>query len=384
LRSVSASKAYASATRAWNACPAPSMRSVSRPASRRLASPTATGTSSNNVTSGDRPPVASAFIRRTSSSGSPRPYPWYANVDNSYRSATTTSPAASAAASTSSTCTARAARARNSSARAGRSSPSRISRRISSPTGVPPGSRPRRCGTPCAANHSASSRTCVLLPDPSIPSNTTNTPRRSELAPLTPGIHGCGGVHGHAAAPVHVARPPHAPRRSLVVIQPQVRDLLFAHQVAQRVLQLHVLDEQVVLRVQVGRHHRALEVERQPLLDPAPPRAHGQVQDQRPVQHARRGEERVLAQEVHLDLHRVAEPTENVQVVRAFLVVPTRRVVVDPHLVVHVPVQLRVEIRLEHVLQHAQLRLFLRLERVRVIQHRTIAVAEDVRAEPAV
>ena len=37
--------------------------------------------------------------------------------------------------------------------------------------------------------------------------------------------------------------------------------------IAQRVLQLHQLNEQVVLRIQPGRVHRALEVEREPLLD---------------------------------------------------------------------------------------------------------------------
>lgn len=38
-----------------------------------------------------------------------------------------------------------------------------------------------------------------------------------------------------------------------VVIQAQMGDLLLAHQVAQRVLELHLLDEQVVLRVELGK-----------------------------------------------------------------------------------------------------------------------------------
>ena len=59
-----------------------------------------------------------------------------------------------------------------------------------------------------------------------------------------------------------------SPRRRLVVVlAPEVRDELLALHVAQRVLQLHQLDEQVVLRIQTRRVHRALEVERQPLLD---------------------------------------------------------------------------------------------------------------------
>ena len=40
---------------------------------------------------------------------------------------------------------------------------------------------------------------------------------------------------------------------SVVVFPPEVRDELLAQHVAQRVLQLHQLDEQVVLRVQPGR-----------------------------------------------------------------------------------------------------------------------------------
>src|SRR4051794_3522034 len=47
---------------------------------------------------------------------------------------------------------------------------------------------------------------------------------------------------------------PSVPRRDLgllqVILQPQVGDLLLTHQPAQRVLQLDLLDEQVVLRVQ--------------------------------------------------------------------------------------------------------------------------------------
>src|SRR5215813_7136324 len=53
----------------------------------------------------------------------------------------------------------------------------------------------------------------------------------------------------------------------------------------QRVFHLHQLDEQIVLRIQAGRRHRALEVERQPLLDPRHARALRQVHEQRQIQH---------------------------------------------------------------------------------------------------
>src|SRR5215213_9614478 len=54
---------------------------------------------------------------------------------------------------------------------------SRRMRLISSPTMVPPGSRTATTSLPRAASHSASNRSCVLLPAPSAPSNTTSSPR---------------------------------------------------------------------------------------------------------------------------------------------------------------------------------------------------------------
>ena len=56
-------------------------------------------------------------------------------------------------------------------------------------------------------------------------------------------------------------------RTSVVVLQSQVRDQFFPLQVAQGVLQLHELDEQVVLGIEAGRGHWRLEVEAEPFLD---------------------------------------------------------------------------------------------------------------------
>src|SRR5438105_15490637 len=50
----------------------------------------------------------------------------------------------------------------------------------------------------------------------------------------------------------------------IVVLTAQMRDELFALEVSQRVLQLHELNEQIVLGVEIWRVHRGLEVERQP------------------------------------------------------------------------------------------------------------------------
>src|SRR5580765_28264 len=90
----------------------------------------------------------------------------------------------------------------------------------------------------------------------------------------------------------------------VVVLTAEVRDELFALEVAQRVLQLHQLNEQVVLRIEAGRVHRRLEVEREPLLDAAHAGALREIEEQRDIQHDRRREDAVAAEEVDLQLHR--------------------------------------------------------------------------------
>src|SRR5262245_32606899 len=96
-----------------------------------------------------------------------------------------------------------------------------------------------------------------------------------------------------------------------VVLESEVRDLLFSSQVAKCVLQLHLLNEQVMLGVEPGGHHGTLEVERKPFLNSAHPGSLSEVQKQREVEHDRRGQDGVTAAEVALDLHRVAEPTKD-------------------------------------------------------------------------
>src|SRR5690606_35495186 len=84
---------------------------------------------------------------------------------------------------------------------------------------------------------------------------------------------------------------------SVVVLVAQVRDELFAHHPAERVLELYQLNEQVVLRVEPRRRHRRIEVEAQPLLDTAEPSALREVEEQREIEHDRRRENRVATQE---------------------------------------------------------------------------------------
>ena len=113
---------------------------------------------------------------------------------------------------------------------------------------------------------------------------------------------------------------------------------------------------------------------------PARPR---QIQEEQQVEDDRRREDRVAAQEVDLDLHRLAEPADDVDVVPALLGVAAGRVVLDAHLVEVVLVELGVELGLQDRVEHGGLADLLRPERARIVEHLAVAVAEDVRREPA-
>ncbi len=153
--------------------------------------------------------------------------------------------------------------------------------------------------------------------------------------------------------------------------------------IAQRVLQLHQLNEQVVLRIQPWRGHRALEIERQPLLNAAHPGALRQIQEQRHVEHDGRRQNAVAAEKVDLELHRIAQPSEQIDVVPTLFVVAAGRIVIDPDDVAKLLVEIRIEIRLEDVVEDRFLAFFLGLERLGVVEHLAVAIAEDVGRVPA-
>src|SRR5687768_9052220 len=66
-------------------------------------------------------------------------------------------------------------------------------------------------------------------------------------------------------------------RPLVVILIPEVGDELFAAHVAHGVLELHELDEEVVLGVEAGGGHGALEVEGEPFLDAGHAAALGEV-----------------------------------------------------------------------------------------------------------
>ena len=109
-----------------------------------------------------------------------------------------------------------------------------------------------------------------------------------------------------------------------------------------------------------------------------------EIEEEREVEDDRRGQDGVAAEEVDFDLHGVAEPAEDVDVVPAFFVVAARRVVVDADFVVDLAVELGIELRLQDVFEHAELRFFLGFEGVGIVEHFAVAIAENVGREPAV
>ena len=120
-----------------------------------------------------------------------------------------------------------------------------------------------------------------------------------------------------------------------------MRDQVRAHDVAQRVLQLHRLDEEIVLRVEALSSLRRFQVKAQPFLNADGSeigRALGQIEEEHQIERNRSGQDRVAAEEVDLELHRVAKPAEDVDVVPRFFLIAARRVVVDADLVVDVAV----------------------------------------------
>src|SRR5258706_497815 len=104
----------------------------------------------------------------------------------------------------------------------------------------------------------------------------------SSPTPASPSMRASSSVQlpVRSACLSHAPSPPspHAPRSSrsssaancrtmlVVIFRAKVGDELLPTKMPQRVLQLHELNEQVVLGVEAGGGHRALEEERQPLL----------------------------------------------------------------------------------------------------------------------
>src|SRR4030095_5312326 len=110
---------------------------------------------------------------------------------------------------------------------------------------------------------------------------------------------------------------PKSPSRcnSIVVLHPEVRDHVFPPQKTEGILQFHQLNEQVMLRVESCSAHGTLEIETQPFLYSAHPAALRKVEEKYKVKDNRRGEDAISTEEIDFNLHRVAEPTIDIDVV---------------------------------------------------------------------
>src|SRR5262249_465319 len=145
-------------------------------------------------------------------------------------------------------------------------------------------------------------------------------------------------------------------------------------QVSKRVLELHQLNKEVVFGIEAGSVNRALEIEREPLLNPVHAGALGEIEEQGHVEHDWSGQNAVATKEVDFELHGIAEPAHQVNVVPSFFIVAARRVVIDADNVTEVLVQVRVKLRLKDVVEDRLLALFLRLEGFRIVKHFPVAV----------
>src|SRR3954453_14391445 len=80
---------------------------------------------------------------------------------------------------------------------------------------------------------------------------------------------------------------------SVVVLEAEMCDQVFSAHPAQRILQLHKLNEDIMLGVQAFSSHGRLEVEREPFLDASHPGALCEIEKQHQIQHNRCGQNRI-------------------------------------------------------------------------------------------
>ena len=98
--------------------------------------------------------------------------------------------------------------------------------------------------------------------------------------------------------------------------------------------------------------HRALAEEGQPRLDAAHACTQCQITENNQVERDGSSKNGVATQEVNLDFHRIAHPAENIDVVPCFLVILTRRIVVNAYLMINITVQVRIFLRFEDIVDN--------------------------------
>jgi hypothetical protein len=81
----------------------------------------------------------------------------------------------------------------------------------------------------------------------------------------------------------------------------------------------------------------------------------GKVGKKRQVKHNRRCQYRIAAKEIDLDLHGIVQPTENVNIVLAFLIIAVRGIIIDADLMIQFTIQIGVQVGPQNIFQHTQL-----------------------------
>src|SRR5262249_41026790 len=128
---------------------------------------------------------------------------------------------------------------------------------------------------------------------------------------------------------------------SIVIFHSQMGNQVLALQITECVLKLHQLNKKIVFRIQAGGVHGTFEIKAQPLLNAAHAAPLGQIHEKNEIQDDWSRQNTVAAKEIDLDLHGIAEPSVYVDIVPTFFIVAARRIVMNPHLMGEILVQVR-------------------------------------------
>ena len=169
-----------------------------------------------------------------------------------------------------------------------------------------------------------------------------------------------------------------------IVIEAEVCDEVFAHDVTEGVFHLCLLNEEVVFGVEAFADLRALEVEGEPFLDAVEVCALCEVHEECKVEGDGSGEDGVTAEEVDFDLHGVSEPAEDIDVIPAFFGIATGGIIFDTDFVIVVSVEFGECFGIEDMFGDGEFGDFFCLERTGIVEDFAVAVAEDVGGIPAV
>src|ERR1700722_5776135 len=97
-----------------------------------------------------------------------------------------------------------------------------------------------------------------------------------------------------------------------------------------------------MFRIEPGSGHGRLPIKAKPFLNTQILQfrwARGEVEKEHQIQGNRRSQNGTPGQEIALVLHRIAEPTEDVDVVPTLFVITSWRIIVNPHLVIDILVK---------------------------------------------